>query len=486
MKKFYVLDTSSLLHDWRTLTKFDAPFNEIHIPIVVISELNSKKRDQDNNGFNARQVSRILMTYKNQGSLKDGVKLPNGGTLKVSYNGESWDSLPAGLPKTNDNRILLVAKKIQNILKKRSDRRSKIIVITEDSNLAITASACDIHSESCSDTLSDSSASELYSGYTSLSFDEHSLLGKINTEKMISAELFPSAEIEKLYPNQCCKLYWEGNEQKYALAIFKKSSNIFRLVPKPSSLDVPKDFYPENIRPKNDEQAFAYALLNDPDIWLVTMLGKAGTGKTLMALAAAYRQLEVSHNRIVVYRPVVGVGEGLGHLKGGLEEKLQPWCRPIYDNMELILGNGDFQDQSGMEEVYAGKRKKKKVRSKNAQAKQYRLTNPVDDLVYAGLLEMSAVFHTRGRTLLDSFVVVDEGQNTKPLTAKTLITRAGKGTKMVICGDADQIDAPYLNELTNGLTYVIMGFLGQEMFGHITMHKSERSDLAQLGADLLK
>ncbi len=437
-KKIFVLDTNVLLHDPAAIYKFED--NDVAIPITVIEEIDGFKKSLSETGRNARQVSRLLDALRQQHRLTQGVPLESGGTLTVQlYTEDALKRLPAELrTERGDNRILAVA------LKLRDERREPVVFVTKDTNLRIKADALGLRAE---DYESDKvSLEELYSGAA---------------EVMVSGD-----EVDRFYsdgyldlegdyhPNQCLTLVDAANPSHTAIGRYQAAlKRVLPLVP------VPKEGL-WGIHPRNREQQFAFDMLLNEDVQLVTLVGMAGTGKTLLALAAGLHMTadENRYSRLLVSRPIFPLGRDLGFLPGDVEEKLAPWMQPIFDNVELLLGSVDE----------GGKRKR-----------GYR------ELVDLGLLEIEALTYIRGRSIPHQYLIVDEAQNLTPHEIKTIITRAGEGTKIVLTGDPYQIDNPYVDSSSNGLTYVVEKFKEQDIAGHITLKKGERSCLAELAANLL-
>jgi len=438
MKKTYVLDTNVLLHDPQALFRFDD--NDLVIPITVIEEIDHFKKDLSETGRNARQISRFLDGLRAEAHLTEGVPLEKGGTLKVEiYTEEALKKLPPELrTDRGDNRILAVAAELK------AGTDSPVIFVTKDTNLRIKADAVGLVAE---DYESDKvSIDDLYSGSVEVQVE------KDEVDRFYGQGYL---ELEGDYlPNQCITLFESTNPSHTAVGRYH--APLQRMLP---LVRAPKDGI-WGIHPRNREQQFALDLLLNDDIQLVTLVGKAGTGKTLLAIAAGLLKSadEGNYSRLLVSRPVFPLGKDLGFLPGDVEEKLAPWMQPIFDNVDLLL--------SGIDE--RGKRKR-----------GYR------ELVDMGLLEIEALTYIRGRSIPKQYMIVDEAQNLTPHEIKTIVTRAGEGTKIILTGDPYQIDNPYVDSSSNGLTYVVEKFKGQEIAGHITLNKGERSCLAELAANLL-
>lgn len=438
MKKIYILDTNILLHDPQAIFKFED--NDVAIPITVIEEIDGFKKNQDETGRNARQISRLLDGFRAKHRLTEGVPLESGGVLSVHlYTEDALKRLPPELRnERGDNRILAVA------LKLREQRTEPVVFVTKDTNLRIKADALGLTAE---DFESDKvSIEELYTGTAEVYVSKEAVDG-FYADGVLT---LPG----DYYPSQFTTLIDEINPSHTAIGRYQ--APLERVVP---LIPTPKDGL-WGIHPRNREQQFAFDLLLNDDIQLVTLVGKAGTGKTLLALAAGLHMTadENHYSRLLVSRPVFPMGRDLGFLPGDIEEKLAPWMQPIFDNVELLLGSVDEQ----------GKRKR-----------GYR------ELVDMGLLEIEALTYIRGRSIPNQYLIVDEAQNLTPHEIKTIITRAGEGTKVVLTGDPYQIDNPYVDSSSNGLTYVVEKLKGQDIAGHITLQKGERSCLAEMAANLL-
>jgi PhoH-like ATPase len=438
MKKVFVLDTNVLLHDPRAIFSFEE--NDVVIPIVVIEELDKFKKGIDEIGRNARQVSRILDEYRQKGKLSQGVKLEGGGDLWVELNHQSPERLPNELIATKaDNRILATALNL-----KHDDL--PVVLVTKDTNLRIKADALGLRAEDYeSDMIT---LDELYSGEKELMVDP----GAID-EFYAKGELPPADP--NPYPNQFALIKNSANPSQTALARYNQQKRA--LVP---ILGTKHGVW--GITARNKQQQFALDLLLNDDIRLVTLVGRAGTGKTLLALAAGLEKtIEArAFQRLVVSRPVFPLGKDIGFLPGDIEEKLRPWMQPIRDNLDFLMGAS----------AVAGRAKGKK---------------DLQSLFDLGMIEVEPLTYIRGRSMPNQYLIVDEAQNLTPHEIKTIITRAGEGTKVVLTGDPYQIDNPYIDSSSNGLTFVVDRFKEEPIAGHITLVKGERSDLAELAATLL-
>lgn len=440
MKKIFVLDTNVLLHDPRAIFSFED--NDVVVPIVVIEELDKFKKDVNEIGRNARQVSRILDEYRQKGKLSQGVKLEGGGCLRVELNHQSPERLPSELIATKaDNRILATALNLKH-------DNLPVILVTKDTNLRIKADALGMKAEDYeSDTIT---LDELYSGEVEIAVDPGAI------EEFYSQGELPAAD-PKPHPNEFALIKNSANPSQTALARYSQQKHAF--VPIANT-----KHGVWGITSRNKQQQYALDLLLNDDIRLVTLVGRAGTGKTLIALAAGLEKTieNRAFQRLVVSRPVFPLGKDIGFLPGDIEEKLRPWMQPIRDNLDFLMG--------ASAPAVAGRAKGKK---------------DLQSLFDLGMIEVEPLTYIRGRSMPNQYLIVDEAQNLTPHEIKTIITRAGEGTKVVLTGDPYQIDNPYIDSSSNGLTYVVERFKEEPIAGHITLVKGERSDLAELAATLL-
>jgi PhoH-like ATPase len=433
--KNYILDTNVLLHDPNSLLNFQE--NSVLIPIEVIEEIDRFKRESSDLGQNARTVSRKLDAFRGAGSLSEGVKLPNGGKLKIAFqkNGDGPHGFNAN---TVDNRILSLAASIQ-----KAQPKNATILVSKDINLRIKADALGLQAE---DYETDRVfITDLYTGMIEMA---------ANAEQMAAFRANGELELnggKTYFPNEYCTLTDEANPKKAALTKVDETGT--KLVP---IIDCREGIW--GIKPRNREQHFAFDALLDDRVKLVTLMGKAGTGKTLMAMAAGLKRtvLDREFRRLVVARPTISMGKELGFLPGSLEEKLSPWMQPIHDALEMLsdLNMGHDHRRSG-------------------------------DLMRSGMIVVEALSYIRGRSIANQFMIIDEAQNLTPLETKTIITRVGHGTKIVFTGDPYQIDNPYVDGSSNGFNYIVSKFKGEALAAHVELQKGERSELAELAANLL-
>ncbi|OKP97553.1 PhoH family protein [Paenibacillus sp. P46E] len=443
MKKIFVLDTNVLLHDPNSIFAFKE--HEVVIPAVVLEEIDSKKRNADEIGRNARTVSRLLDGLRELGHLHSGVVLEHGGTLKVELNHRSFVKVQEMFGEvSNDNRILAVA---LNYLHEENEKAepSPVVLVSKDVLVRIKADVLGITPE---DYLSDRTGdlNELYSGYQSLMVHP-SLIDEYYSHRSLSVKQLSLSY--PLYPHEFVILKDEIGTGKSAL--LKVNSDASRLEPLYLGNDAVW-----GISARNAQQRMALELLLNDDIPLVTITGKAGTGKTLLALAAGLFKVEDEHKykKLLIARPVVPMGKDIGYLPGEKDEKLRPWMQPIYDNLEFLF---DTKKSGDIDKILMG----------------------------LGSIQVEALTYIRGRSIPSQFIIIDEAQNLSRHEVKTIVSRAGEGSKVILMGDPEQIDHPYLDAASNGLSYIVEKFKQQGISGHITLEKGERSHLAQLAADLL-
>ena len=440
-KKNFVLDTNVILHDYKCIENFQE--NDIYLPIVVLEELDKFKKGSDQINYNAREFVRELDTLTSNDLFLKGASLgPGKGTLHVvtgdKYQEKIYQSFPE---KTADHRILSCT---LSVAESEKDRKVKTILVTKDVNLRMKARSLGIEVE---DYITDKvinvdifkRAQDIYENI------DPDLIDKMYASPDgIDADLFDIKS--KLEPNECFILKSVRNS---VLARYHPFTNKFKKVEKASNY---------GIQPRNAEQSFAFEVLNDPDVKLIGLTGKAGTGKTLLALASALKQANV-YKQILLARPIVALAnKDLGFLPGDEKQKVAPYMQPLFDNLNVIKG----QFAPGGSDA-----------------------RKIDDLQKNGQLVIEALAFIRGRSLSETFCIIDEAQNLTPHEIKTIITRAGEGTKMVFTGDIQQIDSPYLDAQSNGLAYMVDKMKGQELFAHINLIKGERSQLSELASDLL-
>lgn len=442
MTKTFVLDTNVLLHNAESIECFGD--NTVVLPMAVIEELDKFKGHTDELGRNARHVIRRLDALRAAGNLRDGVPLNNGGTLKIMTN-LMTDDLETGLEvKMADNMILRVAYSLS--------KQGEVIFVSKDINARLKADALGL--QAVDFEKQKVNLDELYAGYS-----EELVPGEI-VDAFFRSEILESPGIGR-YPNEFVLLKDKANEKHTALAKVVKAGTLKHLCSQYDKV--------WNLQSRNKEQRLALELLLDPEVMIVTLVGQAGTGKTLLALAAALQATLTNrqYDRILVSRPIIPMGKDIGYLPGAKEEKLSHWMQPIFDNLTYLLRDG-AEDNSPNQ-------KKKKL---TAQEKMHRLLSE-------NTIGLEALTYIRGRSIPQQYVIVDEAQNLTPHEVKTIISRSGEGTKMVLTGDPYQIDNPYLDASSNGLIYAAERLKEQSIHGHITLRKSERSNLAAIAAEFL-
>lgn len=438
-KKNFILDTNVILHDYKCLDNFEE--NDIYIPFVVLEELDNFKKGNEQINFNARAFVRELDELTENGLFEDGAEIGIGrGKLYIKnmpkYNEEIEKSFPEPKP---DNRILSVVLGVST-----ENPDTKTILVTKDINLRMKARSLNL------------------------------LVEDYITDKVVNIDAFSEKElvidgvdgdlIDKLYSNplgiDIDEFNFDVHLESNQCFILKSERNTILVRNNPFTLKIVKVDKKSNfgITPRNAEQAFAFEVLNDPDIKLVGITGKAGTGKTLLALASALSQHN-EYSKIMLARPIVSLSnKDLGFLPGDEKQKIGPYMQPLFDNLNVI---------------------KAQFGATSAD------TKTLEDMQKTGQLEIEALAYIRGRSLNDTYFIIDEAQNLTPHEVKTIITRAGEGTKMVFTGDLQQIDSPYLDSQSNGLAYMIDKMKGQNIFGHANLVKGERSELSELASDLM-
>jgi PhoH-like ATPase len=435
-KKIYVLDTSVLIHDPNSYTNFAG--NDVVIPINVLDELDKLKTFPNEAGKNARVCVRKLDALCKKGDIHKGIKLENDITLKIDTS-KTTDQF--GSHTYADNAILACAYEIN---KKQIKKKVKfpVILVSKDINLRIRARAFDLHAEDYEKDRVD--VNELYSGFIAIQNQE---LGVALKSRSIDCRSYD--ELKNLYPNQCVQFL---NDKSNSISLGRKVGDYLIHL---------KGIKPWGLDTRNMEQAFAVDLLCDPNIPLVSLIGPAGTGKSLITIAAALELVKEKHlyQKMIVYRPIQTVEKDIGYLPGTVEEKLYPYMQAIYDAFEFLLCSrkGDRENWKQMFELWQQKE----------------------------IIQLDAITYVRGRSLPDCLIIVDEAQNLSKEEIKTLLTRASSGTKVILTGDIDQIDNNSLDATNNGLSYVVEAFKKSQLAGHITLTKGERSELATEASRLL-
>lgn len=436
-KKIFILDTNVVLHDYRAIYSFDE--HNVVIPITLLEEVDRFKKGHEIIHYNAREFSRELDSLMGEDYYSDGIRIENGGTIFVATNIKKaeeirelfWEDLP-------DHRILSVA---YNMMKEYGQDR--VIMVTKDINLRMKAKSVGIKAE---DYLTGmvQNIDELYTG--------RNLIEGIDGEfidRMYHEHLIPLDQAHLPVEPLPFEFFILRNSHKSLLCCYDLPARSLRQVEKKKCF---------GITPRNSEQTFALDALTNPAVSLVTLSGKAGTGKTLMALAAAL-EVQMNYKQILLARPIIPLSNrDMGFLPGDIQEKLDPYMQPLFDNLSVIRNQYDESSHQ-----FIG----------------------INKMMAEEKLVITPLAYIRGRSLSQVFFIVDEAQNLTPHEVKTIITRAGEGTKIVFTGDPYQIDTPYLDSRSNGLTYLIDKMKGQDIYAHVTLERGERSHLAELASQLL-
>lgn len=428
--KIFVIDTNVFIHKPDAILSFRD--NEVVVPLWVLEELDKLKTYSDERGRNARHAIRFLDELTKHGDIHQGVKMENGSIVRVVLTYD--EELPADLAEEKpDNKILLTALSLQK-------QGKRVFFVSKDINARIKATALGL--KAVDYEKQKVNINKLYQGFRSID---------------VAADTYQELEREERVPwrdrlnaNEFAVLH-EKNSEEPKIGRYNAESKEMELVyPLPGTVS--------GISPLNEEQRMAFNLLLDEKISLVTLVGKAGTGKTLLALAAGLKKVfdDGAYSRVLVSRPVIPLGKDIGYLPGAKEEKLSHWMQPLFDNLEYILS------------VH----KRPNLKS-------------IDSILNNKMVELEAITYIRGRSLPNQYIIIDEAQNLSPHEIKTIVSRAGDDTKVVLTGDPYQIDSPYLDANSNGLTYLVEAFKGQSIFGHVALERSERSLLAELATELL-
>jgi PhoH-like ATPase len=439
-RKTFVIDTNVLLHDPNAIAQFKN--NDVVIPMIVLEELDSMKRQSDELGKNARHVLRYIdsLKEKNVGNLHEGVQIESGSTVRIHV--ETRDGEKRGgekkdfpLPLDRSNKILLAAHQIHGM-------GQVVVLVSKDFVVRVKAEAIGLEAKDYENLKA--SYDNLYKGYRKIEVPKRDI-------DTFFKDGYLAVDIKDFRPNEYCLL--TSPEQSSAICKYNRVTN--RLEP---LIKISRDIW--GIHPLNLEQKCALDLLLRDDIKLVTLVGPAGTGKTLLALASGMKKVfdEGLYSRILVSRPIIPLGKDIGYLPGTKEEKLYHWMQPIYDNLEFLCRSTSGSGNERETQAWIMESKK---------------------------IEMEAVTYIRGRSLPEMFMIIDEAQNLTPHEVKTIISRAGKGTKVVLTGDPTQIDNPYLDKDSNALTFVVGKFQQHALFGHVFLERTERSELAALAAEVL-
>jgi PhoH-like ATPase len=437
MKKHFVLDTNVLLHNADAIASFAD--NVVVLPMTVIEELDKFKSRNDELARNARQIIRNLDKLRSKGHLGQGVTMENDGVLKIFLEGD--DTVIKGMDMSiPDNRILAVAHYLKG-------KGENVIFVSKDINARLKADALGI--EVMDFEKQTVNFDELFCGYREIKVAS-TIVDEFFREDMYVLEGYG------FFPNEFVLFIDEAND---------KHTGIGRALDQKTIGHLNSNFESAwNTKSRSKEQRMAFELLLDPTIELVTLVGQAGTGKTLLALAAGLEMVlhQKQYERLLVSRPIIPLGKDLGYMPGTKDEKLSVWMQPIFDNLAFLMGGSKENDDNGAS-----------------------VRNKVDKLLANNTLELEALSYIRGRSIPRQYIIVDEAQNLTPHEVKTIVSRAGEGTKIVLTGDPNQIDNPYLDARSNGLAYSVERLKDQQIHGHVTLLKSERSTLAGIAAEYL-
>ena len=440
MKKIFILDTNVLIHDPNCIFNFQD--NDVFIPIYVIEEIDRLKTYNDSVGKSARDTSKNIDSLRLKGSLSNGIPNEEGGVFKIILGDHELDYLPDAFSKDLvDNKIIAMSLKIKN-----ENPNMRVILITKDINVRIKSDVLGL--EAVDYEKDKVNIAELYPGNSVMELDINKF-DLIYKSQAVNYDLILDKEP---YANQMFKFV---NNDKSVIAIYKKERK-----------KIEKSVFSETsvwgVTGRNTEQKEAVELLMDQRIKIVSLVGVAGTGKTLLAIATALEQVVERrlYKKIFIARPVIPMGKDIGYLPGSEKEKMRPWMQPIYDNIEFLASNKQSKSSNDAEKVIIG-------------------------LESLGLLKIEPLTYIRGRSIPQGFIIIDEAQNLTPHEIKTIITRVGKDTKIVLTGDPYQIDSPYLDENSNGLAYMVDKLKNEVLVGHITLVKGERSDVSELASKLL-
>ncbi|MFW5716605.1 MAG: PhoH family protein [Spirochaetota bacterium] len=428
--KSFVIDTNVFIHKPDCVLSFRD--NEVVVPLWVLEELDKLKTYSDERGRNARHAIRFLDELGRKGNLSEGVKMENGSTLRVVMNHHA--ELPTQmLSDKADNMIILTAYDL-------AQQGNTVFFVSKDINARVKATALGI--KAVDYEKQKVNIEKLYSGYTELDATADTFAELVSGKRIPWSDSFP--------PNHYVILHDRVHDETLLSRHDHETNELAFVDHRMPSV--------AGVRPLNDQQRMAFDLLMDDSVNLVTLVGKAGTGKTLLAIAAGLKMTleEHTYSRVLVSRPVIPMGKDIGYLPGQKNEKLSHWMQPLFDNLEYILS------------VY----KRQNIKS-------------AEQLINNKVIEIEALSYIRGRSLPGQFIIIDEAQNLSPHEVKTIVSRAGEASKVVLTGDPYQIDSPYLDASSNGLSYLVEAFKGQKLFGHVTLHQSERSRLAELAAELL-
>lgn len=463
-KKMYILDTNVLIHDPQALFAFRGA--HVGLPITVVQELDHFKTESSQRGRNSREAIRSLDKLRNGGSLADGIHLEDGTVIQVLVIPPE-DKIAAELVAAEpDNKILLCALSMKR-------RNYDVYFISKDLNLRVRADSLGLKTEDYKkETVAEDN---FYHGWITIK------VPAVELKKGEPKVLQDAIQEHELVVNQFVLLTSQRNNENYKIYRYL-GGKTFKLV------EVPRMLWP--IEPRNPQQLMALDLLFDDSVQFVTLFGPAGTGKTFLALVAALHKLLIDHvyQKLLIARPVVPLGRDIGYLPGDVQEKLYSWMQPVRDNMDFIMHQAEGHGEGIKEELYGKRRNGRHKKDKDRRSRRgHNSSMPsLDDLVRADKISLEAITYMRGRSIPYQFILIDEVQNLTPHEVKTLVTRVGEGSKIILAGDPYQIDSTYLDFSSNGLVVTSERFRGQKIFGTVFLETSERSELSQLAAELLQ
>ena len=442
-KKWFVIDTSVYLSDSECLTRFAN--NDIIVPLKVLEEIDKHKKRQDSVGFHARQIIKVFDCLRQKGNLKKGVRIAQGkGLVKfVGLDEIDYRTLPRDLDPRNPYHIILATA----LTIKEQNPKRKVILVSRDINLRVIAQGVDLPAEEYENIKVVTAKDKIYTGFEEIVMDDE-IIDRFYDDKPVFLD---KEDYPNLYPNQFIMLVSSSNPKKTCLGRFwSHGTKLQKIVNQTNDLRW-------GVSPRNKEQSFAYDLLFNDDVNFVSLIGRAGSGKTLLAIAAGLEQTvgngKPRYKKIVISRPVQPLGKDIGFLPGTMEEKMLPWLKPIADNIDNVTA----EEEGNLMEYYLDQ----------------------------GKLEIEALTYIRGRSISNAFMIIDEAQNLTAHEVKTILTRVGDNTKIILTGDIEQIDNIYTNETSNGLTYAVEKFKHEKIAGHVTFKKGERSKLATIASQIL-
>lgn len=462
-KKVYVLDTNVLIHDPASLESFEGA--NVVVPMMVLEELDQFKKDNSERGRNARAVIRDLDALRARGSLREGVKLDSGSVVQVTAADieRKCVNFPRGI---TDNYIL-------NMVMCMKQDGLDVVLVSKDLNVRVKADVLGI--KAVDYTKEEVSREQFYRGWVTIQ------VPSVQLKKTVPPDLIELTEEHAFTLNEYVIVQAQHNEHSY---------RIFRYVGDKEFKPVDNSRLQWGILPRNPQQAMVLDLLLDDSIQCAILSGPAGTGKTFLALVAGLQKLLVEHTyeKVLISRPVIPLGPDIGYLPGTVGEKLHSWMQPIYDNMEFIMhtANASRQQMAIQEEEQRHDRYNQQGRRRDRRQPFHQQAFPsLDELVHRGKVSLEAITYMRGRSIPYQFIFIDEVQNLSPHEVKTIVSRVGEGSKIVLAGDPYQIDSPYLDFVSNGLMVASERFKGHRLFGSVFLETSERSELSKLASTLL-